>query len=232
MDDNFEYYYNNVPGHGKCRNNLIYTSLINKSQTKFIQWYHNDTEYHMGMNEVVNPHLMKEKFDREIHYLHLMGIHFPELVPEYNIDIKERKIYLDIEGPDFWERAGCLEKNYDSVLPDWQDQMISILEAHKSLGLYKYSLHPSSYFVVDGKLKSINYFFTYHKDEPMITVKDHLSHISEGRRQELFPKMASMGIEVDVPQELKTMQLLTLESFRNNYPQQFIERAKDVFQDN
>ena len=65
----------------------------------------------------------------------------------------------------------------------------------------------------------------------MITVKDHLSHISEGRRQELFPKMASMGIDVDIPQELKTMQLLTLESFRNTYPQQFIERAKDVFQD-
>jgi len=231
MDTNFEYYYNNVPEHGKCRNNLIYTSLINKTQTKFIQWYHNDTEYHMGMNEVVDASLMEQKFRREVHYLKLMGTHYPDLVPKYNIDMEEKKIYLEIDGPDFWECAGCLEKNYDSVLSDWQDQMISILEAHKSLGLYKYSLHPSSYFIVDGKLKSINYFFTYHKDEPMITVKDHLSHISEGRRQELFPKMTSMGIDVDVPQELKTMQLLTFESFRNNYPQQFIDRAKDVFQD-
>ena len=30
-----KYYYNNVPGKGLCRNNLIYTSLINEDKTEF-----------------------------------------------------------------------------------------------------------------------------------------------------------------------------------------------------
>lgn len=228
----FNYYYNNVPGFGLCRNNLIYTSLMSRDKKRFIQWYSNDSEYHMGMNEVVDSTLMKEKFDREVKYLSLMHSNYPELVPNFYADVAERKVYLDIDGDDFWEQAGCLEKNYDSVLPDWQDQMLKIFEAHKSLGLYKYSLHPSSYFIVDGKLKSINYFFTYHKSEGPITVREHLSHISERRKQQIKPKTDAMGIDWDEPQSLHTMQMLTFESFSNNYPAEFIEKAKNVFSTN
>ena len=68
MNTNFEYYYNNVPNKGLCRNNLIYTSLISKDKKTFCQWYYNDTEYHYGHNQVVDPSLMKEKFDREVMY--------------------------------------------------------------------------------------------------------------------------------------------------------------------
>ena len=31
-----EYYWNNVPGAGLCRNNLIYTSLISKDEKHFV----------------------------------------------------------------------------------------------------------------------------------------------------------------------------------------------------
>ena len=224
-----KYYYNNVPGKGLCRNNLIYTSLINEEQTQFVQWYHNDTDYHKGKNQILNPYLMKQKWEREIQYLHLMGTHYPQHVPEYNIDILERKIYLKVQGPDFWEQAGCLQENYDSVLPDWKEQMLEIIQAHKDLGLYKYSMHPSSYFVVDGKLKSINYFFVYRDGESEITVKDHLSHISEDRQKELYPKMEALGIDVDEPKDFKTLQMLCFESFSNNYPRDFIDAAKEIY---
>jgi hypothetical protein len=107
--------------------------------------------------------------------------------------------------------------------------MIEIIKAHKSLGWHKYSMHPSSFFVIDGKLKSINYFFTYNKNEGPITVRDHLSHISTNRQEEMKAKTDRMGIDWDTPQSLHTMQMLTFESFRNNYPQDFIEKAKNVF---
>ena len=29
INNDYEYYYNQVPGKGQCRNNLVYTSLIN-----------------------------------------------------------------------------------------------------------------------------------------------------------------------------------------------------------
>ena len=229
---NYKYYYNNVPKHGLCRNNLIYTSLISEDKKTFVQWYHNDSDYHKGMNEVVDPKLMDMKFNREVKYLTLMGKEYPDHVPAFEINEVERKIFLEVQGNDFWEQSGCLEENYSNVLPDWQEQMIEIFQAHKSLGLYKYSLHPSSYFIVNGKLKSFNYFFTYQDGEGPLTVREHLSHISEGRRQEMKPKTDAMGIDWDEPQTLHTMQMLTFESFRNNYPSDFIERARNVFSTN
>lgn len=228
MDSNFDYYYNDVPGIGLTRNNLIYTSLISKDQKTFVQWYYNDTEYHAGQNEVVNPYKMREKWDREIHYLNLMGTHYPDLVPKYDIDILERKIYLDIDGKDFWNRAGCLTENYDSVLPDWQEQMLNIIKAHKELGIHKYSMHPSSYFLVDGKLKSINYFFAYRNDEPWVSIVDVESHIHSNRQIEMRKHLESLGIEWDKPQPWEVMDKLCWNSFRTNYPEEFIEKALNV----
>lgn len=224
-----EYYYNNVPGHGPCRNNLIYTSLISTDKKTFVQWYHNDTEYHQGQNQVVDPIKMEEKWLREVNYLTQMRNVYPELVPIIQkIDLNERKIFLEIDGPDFWEQAGCNHKNYNSVLPDWQEQMINIIRAHKSLGFHKYSMHPSSYFVVDGKLKSINYFFTYKDHEPQISIADVESHIYSTRQDEIRKHIEQLGIEWDKPQPWELFDMLCWESFSSNYPPEFIEKAKCI----
>lgn len=227
----YHYYYNQIPGGEPWRNNLIYTSLISEDKKTFVQWYHNDSDYHKGMNEVVDPELMKDKWARELCYLTHMHTWHPESVPEIlDIDLLEKKIYLKIDGVDLWQRS--LDRNncaFEEIVPDWQEQMLAIFKNHIDLNLWKYSLHPSSYFIVDGKLKSINYFFTYGAGEGPITVRDHLSHISEGRRAEMKPKTDAMGIDWDEPQSLYTMQMLAFESFRNNYPADFIERAKSLY---
>ena len=224
----YDYYWNDVPSIGLCRNNLIYTSLADKDLTKFVQWYYNDGEYHRGQNQVVDPALMDEKFKREVKYLSLMTKEFPNLVPEFELDVENKKIFLSIDGKDFWNRAGCLTENYDNVLPDWQDQMLEIIKAHKSLGLHKYSMHPSSYFVVDGKLKSMNYFFTYHEDEPCVSIAEVESHIYSTRQTEMRKHLESLGIEWNTPQPWAVMDKLCWNSFRTNYPTEFIEKALNV----
>ena len=224
-----EYYYNNVPGEGPSRNNLIYTSLISKDKKVFCQWYYNDTDYHKGKNQVVDPAKMEEKWLREVNYLTQMRNAYPSLVPTIkNIDLEARKLYLEIDGPDFWERAGCDMANYGNVLPDWQEQMLAIIQTHKNLGWHKYSMHPSSYFVVDGKLKSINYFFTYRNIEPNIAIKDVESHIYTTRQDEMRKHLTTLGIEWDKPQPWTTMDQLCWASFSINYPAEFIERVKCI----
>lgn len=231
MRKDYEYYYNDVPGIGLCRNNLIYTSLISKDRKVFCQWYHNDTEYHRGQNQVVDPELMEEKWLREVNYITQMRNAFPDLVPKIlNIDLERRKLFLEINGPDLWQLAGPTVQDYDSVLPDWREQMLEIFKAHKALGIYKYSLHPSSYFVVNGKLKSINYFFCYRDHDPEISLRSVMSHISENRQADLFPKMASMGIDVDKPTPFKDIQLLAFESFKTNFPADFMDQAKALYE--
>jgi hypothetical protein len=195
----------------------------------FVQWYYNDTFYHQDQNQVVDPKLMDQKFEREVKYLRMMEKIFPEFIPKIlDIDLTERKIYLQVDGPDFWELAGCDQANFDKVLPDWQEQMLTIIEAHHAVCLYKYSMHPSSYFVVDGKLKSINYFFTYHLTEGPISIQDHTSHIYSTRQEEMKKATDAMGISWTEPQPLPLLEELCWESFRKNYPADFIERARAI----
>ena len=227
---NFEYYYNQIPGEKPWRNNLIYTSLISSDKKTFVQWYHNDSEYHQGQNEVVDPNLMEEKWQREIKYLLLMSNHYPNLIPNIlDIDYTQKKIFLEIDGVDFWQKHYDLNCDYNSILNNWQEQMLEIIKAHKSLGIYKYSMHPSSYFIVKNKLKSINYFFTYSSYEKKITINSFLSHISQGRREVLKIQSKNLGIRWDIPTPLKDIQILCFESFSNNYPSDFIKKAKEIY---
>ncbi len=218
-----------MPGHGLCRNNLIYTSLMSTDKKVFVQWYHNDSDYHKGQNQVVDPALMKDKFQRELHFLSNMAWHNPELVPKIlEVNIPEQKIYLEVDGPDFWELAGCNQDNFDKVLPDWQEQMLDIIKAHKERGWYKYSMHPSSYFVVNGQLKSINYFFTYSSNEGPISIADHASHIYSTRQEEMKRYLDQLGISWDKPHSLSLMEKLCWNSFRTNYPTEFIDKVLDI----
>ena len=167
---------------------------------------------------------MEQKWQREVDMLLMMHHNFPEHIPDIlELDYDNKKIIFGVDGVDFWEQSHTV--GMDAVLPNWREQMLEIMQAHKTLGLYKYSLHPSSYFVVEGKLKSVNYFFCYHKSEPFITVQDHFSHISQDRRTFLLPKMKELHIDMHTPTDFNQLQILCLESFRNNYPKDFIDAA-------
>lgn len=222
---NFSYYYNNVPSFGLCRNNLIYTSLINDDRTIFVQHYTTEGNYHKGQNEIVDPNLMDEKFNREVKFLSKMAYHNPDMVPKIlEIDPLEKKIYLEINGVDFWQQSLDRECSFDEVLPDWQEQMLDIIKAHKERGWHKYSMHPSSYFVVNGRLKSINYFFTYDNSEPNISIADVESHIYTTRQDIMKQYIEQLGIKWTEPQSWNIFDKLCWESFRSNYPKNFIER--------
>jgi hypothetical protein len=227
---NYSYYYNQVPGQGLQRNNLIYTSLISDDQKTFVQWFHNDTEYHQGQNEVVDPELMEEKWQRELKYITLMNDFYPEYIPKIlDIHHSEKKIFLEVDGLDFWNRSACYSDNYNSVVPNWKEQMLEIMQAHKALNLYKYSMHPSSYFVVDGKLKSINYFFCYHESEGPISIADHSSHIHSNRQKIMREEIEGLGLSWDRPESLKLLQHLCFESFKTNYTEDFIKKARAIY---
>jgi hypothetical protein len=229
MQNDYEYYYNLIPQQNPSRNNLVYTSLISKDRNTFCQWFYNDKTYHGEENEVVESHLMQEKWDREIKYLTLMTENYPHLVPEIlDIDQKNKKLYIRIDGPDFWQRANYNEKFFNKSCPNWQEQIIEIVKAHKSLGLHKYSMHPSSFFVVNQQLKSINYFFTYHKDEPNISISKVQSHIHNNRQTELKKYIKDLNIKWNRPQPWGIMDKLCWNSFKNNYPNDFIERILNV----
>lgn len=230
MNTKFEYYYNNVPGKGKCRNNLVYTSLISSDQKTFCKWYYNDTEYHHGQNQIVNPALMEEKWEREIKFYQIMHKYYPEhLLKIIDIDKNNKKIYYEIDGVDFWELSSCDKNNFNSVLKDWDLQMLEMFKSYKNLDLYKFSLHPSSYFIVNGKLKSINYFFTYDKFDSLVSISSVLSHISNDRKKLLFLQLKELEIDLYSYTPFVELQKLAFSSFEKDFPDGFINKALNEY---
>lgn len=225
----YDYYYNQVPGQEPWRNNLIYTSLISEDKKTFVQWYQNDSEYHKGQNQVVDQDLMQAKWEREVEFLTHVKSAFTHLTPPIlDIDYTERKIYLEIDGVDFWQQSLDQQCSFDLILPDWQEQMLRSFQAHRMLGLHKYSMHPSSYFLIEGQLTTINYFFCYHENEGPISIEDHLSHIHANRQEEMKKYTDSKGISWTDPQPLDLLQELCWDSFSNMYPADFIEKVKCI----
>ncbi len=230
MKTRFDYYYNNVPNHGKCRNNLVYTSLISHDKKTFCQWYYNDINYHGGKNKVIDPQLMEDKWRRELKFLLKMQKNFPQHVLKIiDIDYASKKIYYQIQDVDFWELSRCSPSNYSNIVPNWDKQLLEIIQSHYTLNFFKFSLHPSSYFVIDGKLKSINYFFCYSFLEPDLKIKNIFSHISENRLNKLIPLMKRMDIDFTKPEPLHKIQMLAFETFKTDFPDYIMDKAKEIY---
>ena len=65
--------------------------------------------------------------------------------------------------------------------------------------------------------------------ENKINVRDHLSHISNDRKVIVYEQMKAMNIDVNSPVSFDKAQLLCFESFRNNYPDDFIDQAISIY---
>jgi hypothetical protein len=74
----------------------------------------------------------------------------------------------------------------------------------------------------------MNYFFTYHEDEPCVSIAEVESHIYSTRQTEMRKHLESLGIEWNTPQSWDVMDKLCWNSFRTNYPTEFIEKALNV----
>jgi 3-methyladenine DNA glycosylase AlkC len=56
-----------------------------------------------------------------------------------------------------------------------------------------------------------------------------MSHISEDRQADLLPKMESSGIDVDAPTPHKEIQQLAFDSFKTNFSDDLMEKAKELY---
>jgi hypothetical protein len=75
----------------------------------------------------------------------------------------------------------------------------------------------------------MNYFFTYDNDDANISLRSVMSHISEERQADLFPKMAAAGIDINSPTSHSDIQLLAFESFKTNFRNDIMEQAKIIY---
>lgn len=218
---NWRHYYN-LEGEERVRANLVYTPYVSPDNKTFCMSFNRDPAYHI--NEAENAQwteeLLAERFWREIKFHTMASFRVPTL-KVLDIDIQKRQIFLKWYGDDFYTQ-GLKAGGYYNVLPDWQTQWKQSIMEMWDIGITKMSLHPNSWTVEAGVLIPFNWFFSYDCHDSL-AINDVIIQISKGRQEKLITYLESQGLNLETPYSVVTLQNITFNSFRSNYPDELID---------
>jgi hypothetical protein len=219
---NWDLYWNYEQG--DCyRANLVYSAYCSPDKKHFCQWFHRDNKYHRDEyeNSLWTDELLEDRFRRELKY-HERASKVMPVLDIVDIDEKARKVIYAWPGDDFLMQTFRLSR--EEVLPDWQEQWISLIEKMWSANITKLSLHPNSWTVRDGVLVPFNWFYCYDTDTGTDSFENMSIQISQGRKENVYPILERFNIDWEKQYPVKQLQLIAFNSFRNNYPSELIDR--------
>lgn len=220
---NWDLYWN-LEGQELVRANLVYSAYVSPDKKNFCQWFSRDERYHRDLteNSLWTEDLLKNRFDKEIEFHARARRHMPTL-SIIDIDEKERKIVYEWPGDDFLMQS-IKQGSRESVLPDWENQMLLLIHKMKKSHITKLSLHPNSWTVMEGTLIPFNWFFSYDTERDVDSFSNLEIQISPGRMEKLEPILTRLNIDKNQEYPVEKLQLAALESFRANYDSNFIDR--------
>ena len=197
---NWKYYYN-IEGDQKeqVRANLVYTPLISPSGDTFCMSFNRDIGYHTDAaeNALWTEDDLTDRFNRELLFHEKAKQAGIPVLTIKEVDTANRRIFLEWHGGDFYMQSKELGVSYESLLPDWKDQMIERIVAMWGADIAKYSLHPNSWVVHNGTLIPINWFYSFSFKEPHVTVNSMIKQISTTRLEAAVGLLDSLGMNID-----------------------------------
>lgn len=216
---NWNYLYN-WDGKYWHRANLVYTPYVSLDKKILCMSFNRDKNYHMSSeeNELWTEEILTERFEREIKFHNMAKSFYIPTLKILEVDTNRRHIFLEWFGADFYTQG------FDS-LPNWKEQWLQRISEMWTIGIFKYSLHPNSWVAHDGVLIPFNWFFSFHRTEPKIIIRDFLLQISPDRQEKLEEVLKIMNLSLDTPYDVVALQALALNSFRSNYPEELINQA-------
>ena len=225
INDDWSYLYNwDVDQWSRA--NLVYTPYISPDKKTMCMSFNRDKLYHMDKEENLlwTTELLQDRFDRELKFYNLATESDIPTLQLLDVDTTSRQIFFEWHGADFYTQ-GIEGNGYDNILPDWKVQWLARISEMWAAGIYKFSMHPNSWVALNGKLVPFNWFFSFTKDEPHITIRDFLIQISLGRLEKLELVLNSFGMNLDTPYDVKTLQQVCFHSFKANYPEPLIDQV-------
>ena len=215
-------YYYNLEGQENVRANLVYTPYVSPDNSTFCMSFNRDLGYHKKENENVlwTEDLLTDRFLKEIKFHSLANTTIPTLNIK-DVDYTDRKIFLEWHGDDFFMQ-GLKSGGYNNVLPDWQEQWVTLIAKMRAADIFKISLHPNSWVAYQETLVPFNWFFCYQENDTPITLRSLLLQISSGRQEKLG------SLDLDELQSPRQLQQIAFNSFRHNYPAELFEKLNAI----
>ena len=163
----WEYFYKvDYRGGHKVTTNMLYTPMTNSENTLMCMLWDETHPY-----QVENTRLTKELvdffFEREL--VHLTKFQeFDWAAKLIDIDRNERKIFIEFTGETFNDILSNPDRSLDLECPNWKEQIFKILQDIVSLGYYKMALYPHCFFLVNGQVKTFDFYSCIIKEERYI----------------------------------------------------------------
>lgn len=218
---NWTHYYN-LEGEELVRANLVYTPYVSPDNRTFCMSFNRDPAYHTDTveNAQWTEEILTERFNREIEF-HTKASFRVATLKVLDIDVQKRQIFLKWYGDDFYMQ-GLKAGGYYNVLPNWQAQWKQAIMEMWDAGITKMSLHPNSWTVQAGVLIPFNWFFSYDCEDEL-AINDVIIQISQGRQEKLITFLESQDMDLQTMYSVRTLQNITFNSFRSNYPDNLID---------
>lgn len=166
---NWQFYYKTDHEHRVCTSNMLYVPKMNPEKTVLCMDYNRNDEY--GGNKDVPQDLIDYFFAREVKYL--KEIQHLNVAPSI-VDIEESNNRIFIE----WNKNTLSQYVYqqpevlDAKIPNWREQIQTIVSKLYNAGYYKMSLYPHC-FIIDktGLIKTIDCYAIVSRNDPCIERK-------------------------------------------------------------
>lgn len=149
-----------------CKTNLLYTPYVNVDGSVLCIDYEINIDYQKG--EIVSEELTDYFFKKEVTYL--TKFQGRSWVPKL-LKLEGKKIYIEF-NEETLNHVLLSNKDLDSVLPDWKDQINEIMLEIDNAGYFKLALYPHSFFIgKDNKLKVLDFYTFIEKAKPLLPRK-------------------------------------------------------------
>jgi serine/threonine protein kinase len=163
---NWDYYYKMTPAGNLRESNLLYTPYINPERDTMCIHYALNSDYQT--KQQATQEVVDFFFQRELRFLkELKHLSCTPTVLEVNEE--EQKILIEFPGETLSQIINDPNRNIDKELPDWEQQVVGVLQELKDNGYLKVSLYPHCFFITeDKKVKTLDYYAVIPLDDPYI----------------------------------------------------------------
>lgn len=183
LDDTWKYLYKvDYYDQTNCNTNLLYTPYVNSDGSILCIDYSLNPDYQKD-NTVTQP-LVSHFFEKELSYL--KQFQGKSWVPNL-LQVDGTKMFIEFTGETL-NHILFSNRQLDTVLPDWREQLTEIMLDIDASGFYKLALYPHSFFIgKDGRIKVLDFYTFLEKDNPYIPrkfIEDMIGHMSRHRFDE------------------------------------------------
>ena len=155
------YYYKTNSNGDQMAANMLYSPIMVSDETLCMHFC-KDPNYR-SVNEV-SEEVITFFFQREL--LFLRELNYFNFTPKIiDVNNSERKIYIEWNKETLSQIVNDPNRSIDDEIPDWKEQLHTIVKELNDAGYYKMALYPHCFFVKDGIIKTMDYYSIISKEE-------------------------------------------------------------------